>query len=80
MNTLQIRILASIADPDTFWHFTYHQKRDKWEVYLTDCAPVEYHSLGDIIHNDQFPRSILNMLSDVAAHAGLWRPNAAWSA
>jgi hypothetical protein len=76
MNTLQFRILASIADPDTFWHFTYHQARDKWEVYLTGCQPVEYHTLGDIIHNDKFPRSTLNTLSDVAAAAGLDRPRA----
>lgn len=72
MNEIKIKLLASIADPETFWEITYRGDRKAWTVNLTDCEPVEAPTLADVINNDQIPRATRAMLRDLLTAAELW--------
>lgn len=73
MNSIEIKIAASIAHPGVYWRITFDSSSPAgWRAALDDCATHEYATLGDLMHSEVIPRSTKGALRDLMQAGNLW--------
>jgi len=72
MNSISIKILASVDHPGVFWRVTFSSRAGRWHVALDGTTGAHYETLADVMHSANLPRAMRGALRDLLTASAIW--------